>query len=89
MEQAISKLLELKEALEKAITPPSPKMPKPPAPPKVEGVPAMPKQPSLTPSSQKNPIKQAQQVEDPDAKAQALNMAKEKLKLSKNGQWSL
>jgi hypothetical protein len=89
MDNAITKLLELKEALEKAVTLPSPKMPKMPAAPKVEGAPTIPKQPSLTPDSQKNPVKQAQQVEDPEAKAQALNMAKEKLKLSKNGQWSL
>jgi hypothetical protein len=88
MDKATSKLLELREALEKAITLPSPKMPKIPGPPKVDA-PAAPKQPNLTPTSKKDPTKVAQQMEDPDAKANALKMAKQKLTLAKNGQWSL
>jgi hypothetical protein len=67
---------------------PSPKMPKIPGPPKVDAL-AAPKQPDLTPASQKDPTKVAQQMEDPDAKANALKMAKQKLTLAKNGQWSL
>lgn len=89
MDKITQKLLELREVLEKAIKLPSLSTPKMPSAPKVEGTPVIPKQPDLTPGSQKNPVKQAQQVEDPDAKAQALDVAKEKLKLSKNGQWSL
>ena len=89
MDKAILKLIELKEALEKAIALPSPKTPKMPSAPKLDGAPKIPKQPDLTPVSQKDPTKQAQQVQDPATKAQALDMAKEKLKLSKNGQWSL
>jgi len=88
MEKVKLKLLELKDVLEKAITMPSikgPKLPKLPA----IGTPETPKQPGLTPSSQKNPVKVAQQIEDPSTKSQALDMAKEKLKLSKSGQWSL
>lgn len=89
MDKAILKLTELKEALEKAVVLPSPKAPKMPSAPKLDGAPKIPKQPDLTPVSQKDPTKQAQQVQDPATKAQALDMAKEKLKLSKNGQWSL
>lgn len=88
MDSVITKLKELQETLEKAIALPSPKGPKLPGLPKIDAL-DMPKQPSLVPDSKKNPVKVAQQIEDPDKKAQALNMAKEKLKLAKNGQWSL
>lgn len=88
MEKVKLKLLELKEVLEKAVAMPSIKGPKLPKAPSVD-IPGAPKQPNLTPNSQKNPVKVAQQIENPDAKAQALDMAKEKLKLAKNGQWSL
>jgi hypothetical protein len=88
MDKTVQKLLELREVLEKAVKMPSPKMPKIPGPPKVDAL-AAPKQPDLTPASQKDPTKVAQQMEDPDAKANALKMAKQKLTLAKNGQWSL
>lgn len=88
MDKLESKLKQLKEVLEKAIAMPSPKGPKIPGMPNIDA-PAMPKQPSLVPDSKKDPVKQAQQIEDPDKKAHALNMAKEKLVVKSNGQWSL
>jgi hypothetical protein len=88
MDKLELKLVEIMETLEKALAMPSPKGPKLPGMPKIDA-PQLPKQPSLVPGSKKDPVKVAQQVEDPDQKAQALNMAKEKLKLAKNGQWSL
>jgi hypothetical protein len=88
MDKTIQKLLELREILEKATALLSPKMPKIPGPPKVDALSA-PKQPDLTPTSKKDPTKVAQQMEDPDAKTNALKMAKQKLILAKNGQWSL
>lgn len=88
MDNLYKKLVELKEFLEKANVMASPKAPRMPSIPKIDQ-PAMPKQPDLTPSSKKNPVNVAQQIEDPSAKAQALKMAKEKIKLAKNGQWSL
>ena len=88
MSEAKSKLLELKEALEKAIKMPSTapvlpslKPPKIPTAPKIDTA-TTPKQPSLAPSSKKDPIKVAQQLQDPHLKASAL-------KIAKNGQWSL
>jgi len=98
MDKAISKLLELREALEKATKIPSvkvpelpsPKAPKMPSAPKLDtAAPTMPKQPDLTPGSKKDPSKQAQQIKDPETKDQAMSEAKAKLKLAKNGQWSL
>lgn len=90
MDKLETKLRLLKETLEKAIALPSPKGPKVPTAPSVGNLSKDPtKMPSLAPNSKKNPVKQAEQVEDPHAKAQELYNAKEKLKLSKNGQWSL
>ena len=97
MDKATLKLLELKEALEKALklsskaaALPSPKAPKMPTNPHIEAIVIdMPKQPNLTPNSKKDPTKQAEQIKDPSMKNQAMKQAKEKLKLSKNGQWSL
>lgn len=96
MDKAISKLLELREVLEKAIkisskTPvlPTPSTPKMPVAPTATAAATVPKQPDLTPTSKKNPLNQAQQIKDPETKDQAMSEAKAKLKLSKNGQWSL
>jgi hypothetical protein len=89
MDNLISKLTELKKALKNATVLPSPKPPKIPTAPKIDSPNNIPKQPTLTPTSQKDPMKQAQQVQDPSTKIQAVKMAKEKIKLSKNGQWEL
>lgn len=89
MDNLISKLTELKKALKNAAVLPSPKLPKIPTAPKIDSPNNVPKQPTLAPTSQKDPMKQAQQVQDPSTKIQAVKMAKEKIKLSKNGQWEL
>jgi hypothetical protein len=89
MNDLISKLTELNKALKTANALPSPKLPKAPIAPKIDSPNNVPKQPTLTPTSQKDPMKQAQQVQDPSTKIQAVKMAKEKVKLSKNGQWEL
>jgi len=81
MDKVEKKLLELKEALEKAIVLPSIKAPKTPSAPEISATP-QPKAPDLTPGSKKDPIKVAQQIKDPDLKISAI-------KLAKNGQWSL
>lgn len=81
MDKTVQKLLELREALEKAAKLPSLKTPKNPALPKIDA-PTAPKAPDLTPPSKKDPTKVAQQLQDPNLKASAL-------KLAKNGQWSL
>ena len=81
MDKAIQKLIELREALEKAAKLPSTKSPKLPTSPVIDA-PTAPKQPDLTPPSKKDPTKVAQQLQDPNLKASAL-------KLAKNGQWSL
>jgi len=96
MDNRISKLLELTEALEKAIklssttpTLPSLSSPKAPVAAKAPIAAATIKQPDLAPTSKKNPLNQAQQIKQPDMKDQAIQSAKEKLTLAKNGQWSL
>ena len=96
MDNRISKLLELTEALEKAIklssttpTLPSLSSPKAPVAAKAPIAAATIKQPDLAPTSKKNPLNQVQQIKQPDMKDQAIQSAKEKLTLAKNGQWSL
>jgi hypothetical protein len=88
MDKAISKLLELKEALEKAVVLPSPKTPKMPKIPSIETTPIAPKQPNLTPNSKKDSTKVAEQISDPSMKIQAIKMAK-LTKFNEHGQWSL
>jgi len=51
-----------------------------------------PKLPGMTPSSQKDPVKMAEQTYNPDVKPIAMEGAKqtkEALKISKSGQWNL
>lgn len=52
-------------------------------------IPKVPKAPTITPISQKNPVKVAQQVSDPATKKIAVKQAKEIVKTDKNGQWKL
>jgi hypothetical protein len=87
------------EVLAKAVkikpTLPSPKGPKTlPMPsvdmPKLPGAPTTDiKAVSNAPQAKKNPLKIAEQINNPDAKKLAMKQAKELLKVSKNGQWSL
>lgn len=62
--------------------------------PKLEGVktPKAPKMPGNAPKSKKDPVKVAEQIQNPDLKPMKMDAAKqlkETLKTSKNGQWSL
>ena len=83
-------LIDLRNLLEKAVKLPSIKPPKAPSVPNSQPADLQTPSPvSTAPSSKKDPMKVAQQIQDPDAKTQALNSAKEKLKLAKNGQWSI
>lgn len=50
---------------------------------------AVAKAPGVAPASQKDPMKVAQQLQDPDAKKAATKQVKEQLSFSKNGQWTL
>jgi len=88
MDHIVKNLLAIKEILEKGTFMPSPKGPKLPKLPEIPS-PNNQKTSPLVPGSKKNPVKVAQQIEDPGKKIQAMNTAKETLKLSKNGQWSL
>ena len=51
--------------------------------------PVQPAAPTLAPTSKKNPLKVAQQIQDKPIKQEAVKQAKETLKVAKNGQWSL
>lgn len=48
------------------------------------GAPAAPKAPSLAPKSQKNPVKQAQQLSNPDAKTFAMRQAQGQVASTRN-----
>lgn len=63
-------------------------MPKPPGIKK----PPIPKAPGVAPKSQKDPVKMAEQIANPDIKPMVMDQAKtmkESLKISKSGQWSI
>ena len=47
------------------------------------------KLPGVSPSSSKNPVKQAQQIKDPGAKKDAMSQAKSLVKFLPNGQWAM
>lgn len=64
------------------------KMPKPPGIKK----PSVPKAPGVAPKMQKDPIKMAEQLKNPDTKDMIMDQAKqikEALKVTKSGQWSI
>jgi hypothetical protein len=77
MEELQKKLLEIQDLMKKIPMMPSPKAPQ------------APKMPSISPQAKKNPIKQAQQIEDPAFKKLAVKQAKATTKIAPNGQWSL
>ena len=47
-----------------------------------------PAKPNLTPASKKSPVKQAEQIRDPEYKDQRMKDAVEHIKINKSGQWS-
>jgi len=74
LEQNLTQLKDLLKALTGLPTPSQPEAPK---------------VPTLAPSSKKNPLKVAQQVQDKPVKKLAVKAAKNVLKIHKNGQWEL
>lgn len=60
-------------------------LPKPPKP----ITPVAPGKVSAAPQSQKNPVNQAQQIQDPAVKKIAVKQAKSMIKFDNNGQWKL
>lgn len=76
MEKLEQKLSELRDLI-KANLLPSPNPPQAPA------------APTVAPTSKKNPLKVAQQIQIKPIKAVAVKAAKETLKVAKNGQWNL
>ena len=76
MEKLEQKLLELCSLI-KANGMPSPTPPQAPA------------APTAAPTSKKNPLKVAQQIQVKPIKAVAVKAAKETLKVAKTGQWSI
>lgn len=104
LEKKINKIHELLAKIGLALKTPSlptmPSMPKTPSTPKAPSVPStpkMPKLPGVAPKSNKNPMKIAEQKQDDpqvktdlaNAKVKDAGQWQEKLKMSKNGQWSL
>jgi hypothetical protein len=88
MEQLEQKLKEIEALLKGApqiVSPKPPKLPTPVAPIKAPEVAA----PSNAPASGKNPVKAAQQIQDPSVKKVAVKQAKSLVKFDKNGQWSI
>ena len=60
--------------------------------PKVGGIkpPSIPKVPGVAPKTQKDPVKIAEQITNPDIKDQVMDQAKtikEAMRISKSGQW--
>lgn len=62
--------------------------------PKIGGIkpPSVPKAPGVAPKTQKDPVKAAEQIKNPDIKDMVMDQAKtikESLKIAKNGQWQI
>lgn len=85
MEQLNKKILEIQDLIKKIGTTALPiiKLPKPITP--IKPIDITSSKPSLAPTSQKDPLKVAQQIPDPGMK----QIAKEVIKTDKNGQWKL
>ena len=88
MEALEKKLLEIQDLIKKMGMLPSPHTPKMPTV-GVASAPVKPATPTIAPTNKKNPMKQAQQIQDPSTKKVAVKHAKAILKTDKNGQWSL
>lgn len=83
IEQKLEEIEELVKNMGGAMGLAMPKLPKPPT------LPTQPKPVTATPMNQKNPVKVAQQIQDPAAQKVGVKNAKSFVKFDGNGQWKL
>ncbi len=83
LQKKLEELSTLCKDFKASIKMPKPKLPKPPEPVKAK---------NPAPKSQKDPVKMAEQIQNPDLKPKVMDAAKqhkETMKISKRGQWKI